>query len=578
MFSATYFLLLLKFSSQVSAYTKVKEAFQTGDNTHGDNYLCCAGQSTNCACNCSSSWAFVLKGECVCGEIPYSLLQCDSGNKIGLLACNCATFNEKEGTLEVGKCLYNCRTENYDVQTLSNNLAKLDVEVCGKDFNRTDTLCGKCKEGHYPLAYSYDMNCVKCPNSWTNWLKYFAVAYIPLTVFYFVIILFHVNVTSSFLTGFVTCCQTLSFPVTLRAIIMYSSEHSSIDAMVRWVNVFFSIWNLDFFRSLELNICLHTSTFQSLALDLAICIYPLLLILITYLAIHLYGINFRPCVVIWRPLSRFLHLFRSTLEIRTSLIDAFATFFFLSHVKFLSVSFDLLVPVDVYMLNSEGTVTPSRRLYYDASVVYFGEEHRPYAITAIMVLILFVMLPLLLMILYPFRWFQTILNFFNFRWYILHTFVDAFYGCYKDGTEPNSRDCRWFAPLFFLCRIFILSIANYFLNITYYTIVLMFLVPYIILLIVIKPFKECKKHLLKANLVFMLLLALWHASIVAADASVLNMTSFYFPALVGVSAYTLFLLILPFHIIQWIYHHEKFGAKQLMNCFHYFRNEYKQLE
>jgi hypothetical protein len=35
----------------------------------------------------------------------------------------------------------------------------------------------------------------------------------------------------------------------------------------------------------------------------------------------------------------------------------------------------------------------------------------------------------------------------------LHTFVDSFAGCYKDGTEPGTRDCRYFAGLYLLIRL-----------------------------------------------------------------------------------------------------------------------------
>ena len=41
---------------------------------------------------------------------------------------------------------------------------------------------------------------------------------------------------------------------------------------------------------------------------------------------------------------------------------------------------------------------------------------------------------------------------------MLQTFVDAFQGHYKDGTEPGTRDCRWFAAVYFLGRIIIFYI------------------------------------------------------------------------------------------------------------------------
>ena len=36
----------------------------------------------------------------------------------------------------------------------------------------------------------------------------------------------------------------------------------------------------------------------------------------------------------------------------------------------------------------------------------------------------------------------------------LHTFVDSFTDCYRDGTEPGTRYYRYFAVLFLLLRIF----------------------------------------------------------------------------------------------------------------------------
>ena len=42
---------------------------------------------------------------------------------------------------------------------------------------------------------------------------------------------------------------------------------------------------------------------------------------------------------------------------------------------------------------------------------------------------------------------------------MLHTFVDAFQGHYKDGIEPGTRDRRWFASVYFLGRIIILHVV-----------------------------------------------------------------------------------------------------------------------
>ena len=74
---------------------------------------------------------------------------------------------------------------------------------------------------------------------------------------------------------------------------------------------------------------------------------------------------------------------------------------------------------------------------------------------SIVLFLIFVISPLMLLLLYPTRCCQKCLNICNrgsLR-IVLHTFVDAFQGHFKDGTEPGTRDCRWFSAVYFLGRI-----------------------------------------------------------------------------------------------------------------------------
>ena len=137
----------------------------------------------------------------------------------------------------------------------------------------------------------------------------------------------------------------------------------------------------------------------------------------------------------WRPFLFLFSLLKSNWNTRTSLIDSYATFFLLSYGKFLSVSFDLLVPTKVYHLHGPD-YNSTLGLFYSADAIFLGKEHLPYGILAIAVLCVFVILPNVLFALYPFKLFQKFLNLFPVRWYVLHTFMDSFYGCYKDGTQP----------------------------------------------------------------------------------------------------------------------------------------------
>ena len=88
-------------------------------------------------------------------------------------------------------------------------------------------------------------------------------------------------------------------------------------------------------------------------------------------------------------------------------------------------------------------------LFYAGNIKYFGKEHLPYGILAIIVSTVFIILLVALLALYPFVFFQKFLNCIPVRWHILHTFMDSFQGVFKDGTEPGTRDCRWFTAVLF---------------------------------------------------------------------------------------------------------------------------------
>ena len=215
---------------------------------------------------------------------------------------------------------------------------------------------------------------------------------------------------------------------------------------------FYSVWNLDFFRVLYSPFCLHPkmTTLQTLALDYAIAVYPLLLIVITYVLVEMHDHDFRIIVHLWKPFHAcFVHL-RREWNIRGSLINAFATFLLLSYVKFLYTSFDLLFPISVFDIH--GKPLPKMFLYYDGTLEYFGQEHLPFAILALVVFVIFNLFPLLLLLLYPCQCFQRCLNYCGIQCQVLHVFMDTFQGSYKDGSN-GTCDCRWFAALYLILRI-----------------------------------------------------------------------------------------------------------------------------
>ena len=188
--------------------------------------------------------------------------------------------------------------------------------------------------------------------------------------------------------------------------------------------------------------------------------------------------NCRIVVWLWKPFHRCFVCFRRQWDIRTSLIDAFVSFLQLSYVKFLIVSFYFLTPVHLYTVS--GQPVKESYLLFDATIEYFGQHHLPYAILAIVVLSVFNIFSMLLMCFYPCSWFQ---KFLNYSYQALHTFMEAFQGCYKNGTDAT-RDYRWFSGVYFMIRI-----SVFFIAVIVPTIELFVLFTGIILIAVVRPYK-----------------------------------------------------------------------------------------
>ena len=128
----------------------------------------------------------------------------------------CVTYNDEGNVTTVGPCDYFHQTienasKNFFYFPLPAHVEELSNSTCGP-YNRAGTLCGECLPNHYPLAYSYNMTCIPCPHVHWNWFRYIMAAYLPLTLFYIIIVLFKINTKSSHLFVMVYFCQNLSMP------------------------------------------------------------------------------------------------------------------------------------------------------------------------------------------------------------------------------------------------------------------------------------------------------------------------------------------------------------------------------
>ena len=509
------------------------------------------------------------------GKIPGDPFVCDVQAKTYILDCYCVTT--VGNMTEIGQCNYNCarQAKINQVDTiyhqLPSNRSSWNDFTC-KEFGRSGTLCGQCdkERNYYPRAYSFDLSCTQCDGSISsNLWKYIALAYLPLTVFYLLLLFLKLDTHSSHLHGFIILSQFLSTPGFARNLILTAKEMPIVLEGVRLILAFYGIWNLDFFRAYDNNICFRISSLSISLLDLGVAVYPLILMLVTYLLVKLYDVNYKPVVLLWKPFQSCFDKWYKEFSLNTSLINSFSTFLFLANSKFLNICFDILTPVKVYQFNSPNIIHTSLRLYCDSTIEYFGSDHILHAITAL-VMSIFIIFPVVLAFFYLLSIFQNCLSLFPLRWQLfLHIFFDSFQGCYKDGTEPNTRDCRWFGLALYFIRFIFLVVYAFTLDAVFFPFAAIVVTLLAIVTINADPFKPHLQHLATAMVVFILLInvALVSAvgSIIAKESSDTS-SSYILVVLAGVAT-TLPIFYVVFIVLLWIIHYCKLKVYKKINMY-----------
>ena len=194
--------------------------------------------------------------------------------------------------------------------------------------------------GYGIAVFSTNFKCVPCKESYKNWLKYFAIEFVPLTILFLIVLIFHVSITSAATNAFIFFSQVVSLPLEALFITtawtLWLKELDKANALTSIVIFLYGIWSLDFASMSGSDVCLSQSfpVVQILALQYISAVYPLVLAIIAFIIIELHARNFRPVVCLWRPLCLLIVCCRRTWQPKTSIMDAFATFILLTYTKF----------------------------------------------------------------------------------------------------------------------------------------------------------------------------------------------------------------------------------------------------
>ena len=432
---------------------------------------------------------------CECAKFDHLIVKCNtSPYSVSVRILHCMTADSDMNPV-VGDCLYNssigkhcykdyCNYYTYWYNEITTNFStNINSEICGP-YKRKGLICGECIKDYGLPVYSYDISCVKCVDYKYNWLKYIAVAYLPLTIFYLIIITFKISANSGLLVGCVTLSQMMATYSLVQLYLANDDQNITTSFLIKMIAGLYSICNLDFFRSIYPPFCLHPnmSALSVLSLDYMVAIYPMVAVILTYIIVQKFSYVSSQSGTI-NKFNKCLHLFIKEGNTGSSLIEAFATFILLSYVKILNVTFNILTPT--YLYNMNGTYGHPH-VYNDPHTVYLSKQHLPYFILAIAMSFVFNILPFLLICVYPCACFQNCLNWTGMRHPALSIFMDAFQGCYKH--KPSYL--RSFPVIYLMAQFTNLLILATFDIELYHATASLNLMAIIILIAIARPYKN----------------------------------------------------------------------------------------
>ena len=186
------------------------------------------------------------------------------------------------------------------------------------------------------------------------------------------------------------------------------------------------------------------------------CIYPLFLILLTWVCIKLYDRGFKPIVCVVVTFHKFK--FKQDWGDKRDVMDVFSAFFLLSYIRLLHQSSLFLVWDKVsYIHDSKPGVWGIKYIMnYDYNITYGSSKHIAITAVSLLIILVFNVLPALLLVLYPLKIIRACLSKYHLDTLCLSTFMDKFHGCYRNGLN-GGRDMRSFAGLYVFIRCLFFS-------------------------------------------------------------------------------------------------------------------------
>lgn len=342
----------------------------------------------------------------------------------------------------VGFCTYNGSRPTMGAVKLPRSGSELEEAIC--DVNRHGVLCGECREGYTTYYHSRNLGCLEAKpvSCKLGWLFYLLSELVPVTMLFLFVLVLNINFNTGAVNGFILFSQVLdTMLIDASGVIKFNEP---ITILSRGYQIIYGFFNLDMFSINVLSFCIwnNATPLDMLVFKYVTVAYSLFLVLFVILFMR-YGA------------ARCFGRYYSITALRNSVIHGLSGFLVLCYSQCLKVSFSILYNVRLTTGHTEEPYQGRQlhRVFFNGNIIYLSPEHLPYAIPAIIILVLIGVIPPLVLLCYPLlnrlfillkiekSWLSRCLNHAG----KLKPLLDSFQGCFKDKF-------RFFAGIYFFYR------------------------------------------------------------------------------------------------------------------------------
>ena len=382
--------------------------------------------------------------------------ECSSTNKyqafLGIVKCNSENFTAAiqsgywaghyhgHDTLYTAFCPYKFCIDRERKYFLPVSSANLSSFVCMA--TREGVLCGECRRGHSSYYHSRTLTCGKSDRCSYGIPLYIVAEILPVLILFTLIVIFDISFTTGGRNGFVFFSQMVT--ILQQDLTRHGWEVAQY--FQSGYNLFYRIFNIDFFSLEQLSFCLFegATAMDVLAFKYITIVFAFILIITVVVCANYCTRCSKPCSAMKKVTAR------------KSLLHGLSAFIVICYTESVRVSFFILRYTT--LRRAGGQKGPSVAFY--AGIAYLDKKHLSYAIPAIVSLGTIAIIPPFLLLVYP-----SFLKVLHLCKVSEHRFVtamlrvtrinslmpmfDVFQGCFKDNV-------RFFAGLYFFYRVAIL--------------------------------------------------------------------------------------------------------------------------